>query len=390
MKHPKSVLYIGVDSFYSQIEKARNPETAERPVIVVKERGRAASVVVCASPDAIQQGISIGMGIRRARRKSPDAAVIRADFEIYRDVFDNMLDILSQYTPLLEPGAPGFAYMDVTGSRNLFGNAEKISLDIIQQIKQILGLNARAGSGSNKLIATSAFLTGDSLLSIRPEDEPDFLKEQSVNTLFFIYSQISKAYDIEKRLNELGIRKIGQLAGIPESLLVKQFGKDGSILHRLAHGIDESGVEAKHPRQIINIEHMCEYELSEPDEVEIELDNIASKAYNALKAQNMLAGEAFLKLYWDSESIPGYFRFKSATDSRESILYALVKILRDRMKPGMLIHKIEVNLLYLEKGLPVQLCLFGAGEREYKTARTVDMIRSRFGDKSISSASVIG
>ncbi len=389
MKYPRSVLYVGTDSFFSQIESLRKPELAGKPVIVIRERGRAAGIVICASQEARECGIEDGMGSRRAQRKCPDAVIIKADYAIYRDMFESMLDILAQYTPLLEPNNQGSAYMDVTGSRNLFGESRTIASHIINEIKRRSSLDVRVGCGSNKLIAQVAYNTGEKLLLVQPGDEREFLRDLPIETFLTVYSQMVKVKDLEKRLLGLGVRRIGQLVGIPQNLLIRQFGKDGTILSRLAAGVDESAVEVKYPFETINIEHTCEYELGEPAEVETVLDNMASEAYTSLKTGNMLTGEIFLRFYWDAESIPGYFRFKTATDSRESILYALVKLLRDRMKPGMLVYKIEVRLLDLDKGRPAQLCLFGTGEQNYRVDRTVEMIRGRFGEKSISTAASV-
>jgi DNA polymerase-4 len=389
MKYPRSILYVGTDSFFSQIESLRKPELSGKPVVVIRERGRAAGIVICASQEARECGIEDGMGSRRAQRKCPDAVIIKADYAVYRDMFENMLDILSQYTPLLEPNAQGSAYMDVTGSRNLFGESRTIAFHIIDEIKRKLGLDVRVGCGSSKLIAQVAFNTGERLLLVKPGDEREFLKDLPIETFLSVYSQMVKVKDLEKRLLGLGVRRIGQLTGVPQSLLIRQFGKEGSILSRLAGGVDESAVEAKYPFETIDIEHTCEYELGEPVEVEAVLDDMASDAYTLLKTNNMLTGEIFLRFYWDAESIPGYFRFKTATDSRESILYALVKLLRDRMKPGMLVYKVKVRLLDLDKGRPAQLCLFGTGEQNYRVDRTVEMIRGRFGEKSISTAASV-
>ena len=388
----RSILHVNIDSFCAAVERKRRPDLLGKPVIVGRAKGSTSGVVVSASEEAQKAGVQENMSVRQAQRACPDTVVLRADYASYRQVSDDFLDILAQYSPLLEPDSLGSAYLDVTASRDLFGDASQISARIASEVSERLDLPLSVGCASNKLLAGIASMLPhrdragfaiDRLphydragFAIPPGSESEFLSPLPVGVLDAVNGKI------EKRLHELGVSSVGQLAEIPERLLVRQFGPIGSIIKKQSLGIDSSPVKAAYPPEIIIIERPFDTALEEPAEVEEHLRQMASETQIKLRKRCSLAGEVTLKLFDDSFSnlIPSYFRFKRPTDA---ILQSLVKLLRSKVRAGMQISRVQIVLSDLTQGDGLQLCLIGEGERKYRVESAIELIRERFGEGSV-------
>ena len=419
----RSILHIKIDSLPAVVEQKRRPELRGKAVVVCEPRGNTSGVVVSASREARGAGVEEGMSVRQSQRVCPGAVVISADHGAYRQVSALLLDILAQYSPLLEPDSLGSAYLDITASRNLFGDARQIGALISSQVSD-LGLPISIGSASSKLIAGIASGMGKPFAEIKPGFESSFLSPLPVRALGSVNCKVGK------RLGELGVHTIGQLAMIPERLLVRQFGPVGSVIYKQSLGIDSSQVKAAYPSDVINSEHMFENAIEEPAQIEEHLREMTVEALVKLRKRGGLAGEITLTLFvdrglWNADrgleevapsplagegwgegetllgrdlqsrpqgqpedfqspfSISAYFRFKKPTDSAAAIVQALGKLLISKMTAGMQIYAVQIVLSDLTQGSSSQLCLIGNGERRDRLDRVVELINERFGDGSM-------
>jgi len=389
----RSILHIRIEPFFVLVERNRHPELAGRPVIVGRAKGNTSGVVVSASKDACKCGVKEGMSVRQAQRSCPEAAVLKADHAAYRQVSEDFMDILSRCSPLLEPDMLGNAYMDVTGSRRLFGSAARISGLISAEVSKRLNMPAFIGCGSNRLISKiasgAASDSGKLFVYIGDDMWCRVSSPMPVNALDPINERI------EKRLHELGVSSIGQLAAIPEHLLIRQFGPIGSVIRKQCSGIDSSVVKAAYPPDIIIIEHPFAHTVEEPAEAEEYLNAMAGQAHIKLRKRGALAGEITLNLQDDSQDKSqdkstfhsAYLRFKKPTDSVYSMQQSLAKLLHSIMNPGMQISRMRISLSDLTHGASSQMCLFGDGERKKRLNRACELIRERFGDGSVFIAS---
>jgi len=410
----RSILHIRIDSFCAVVEQMRRADLRGKPVIIGRVRGNTSGVVVSASREAGKFGVEDGMSIRQARRTCPDAIVLNEDPGSYAQVFNSLLDILARYSPLLEPDLLGSAYLDVTASRSLFGDAADIAERISRQAPEEMGLQVSIGIASSKLVARAASSSRHAgIVKVSPGFEEKFLSTMPVNVLDPVSGKIAR------RLGELGVSTIGQLAAIPERLLVRQFGPLGSLIGRLSLGIDQSQVRAAYPPDVIIGEHTFDNPAQEPMEVWEQLRLVAENVVMNLRKRGGLAGEVMLEMdsglqtreeasgianpgRTNNDSNPGRTKnvdgpahpcagqglsalhhFKKPTDSTASIALVLERLLLSKMQPGMEISKVRVTLCDLTPGTSAQLCLMGDGERRQRLERAVEIIRERFGERSV-------
>lgn len=385
----RCIVHFRFKSFFAGIEQLRLPELDGRPVVVAKSVG-SGSIVVSTSPEAEECGVREGMTVRHAQRLCPDAAFLPASYPYYTQLFEQILDILTQYSPLLEPHSLDRAFLDITKSRNVFGSPVKIVKDAVERTASVLEIKPAVGISANKLAADAASvaaLPGEIKL-VSPREISEFLHPLLVRQLPRVGAKT------ERRLADLGVHTVGQLARIPEVLLIRQFGPLGKSLHRLSQGIDHSPVEAAYPPKIIKIEHTFEEELEEPAEVESRLRIAADDAAMMLRGRGELAGAVTLKLTIDhglyTMNPPvGTYRFKKPVSSAGETLHGAVRLLRELMRPGMTVSGLELTLSDLAPGEGLQLCLLGEGERRRRLDLAVESVKDRFGDSSIFHAGVL-
>ena len=148
----RTILHVDMDAFYAAIEQRERPELRGKPVIVggsVEDRG----VVSAASYEARRFGVHSAQPTAQARRLCPEGVFLPVRPHLYRQVSRQVMAILRHYTPLVEPLSIDEAFLDVTGSRSLFGDGEAIARAIQARIRSELQLTASVGVAPNKFLA---------------------------------------------------------------------------------------------------------------------------------------------------------------------------------------------------------------------------------------------
>ena len=350
------------------------------------------------------------MTARHALRYCPTAVVIPADWDFYRETSEAVMDILSTYSPLLEPQSLDKAYMDVTGCSKLFGSPKRIALEIQRRVMDEIGVPVSVGIARNKLAACAASSACEpgGYMAVRPDTERDFIALLPVGSLNGVGTKI------EKRLQVLGLRTAGELAAIPERLLVRQFGPLGSRLRTQSQGIDYTPVAALYPPSIIITEHTfgCDDDdPSEPEVVEAYLLRMCERLAMQLRKRDQQAGSLKLSLGYGSMTESRFYAFKTPVSSAHGIYTGARRIYHQMVNPQTpppdplpqregdcsavpppsegggqgegSVCGLKLTLSDLESGGGIQLSFIGDTERRRRLDSVLETIRSRFGDRAI-------
>jgi len=316
----RCVLHVDMDQFYAAVEEREHPEFRGRPVVVGADPkdGEGRGVVSTCNYAAREFGIHSGMPISRAWKRCPDAVYVRPNFELYIEVSSRIMEILRTHAGKFERWGLDEAFLDVTSKVQGFEEATKLAERIKREIYRKERLTCSIGVGPNKLVAkiASDFNKPDGLTIVTEDNVARFLAPLPVRRLLWVGKKTAR------RLNEMGIKTIGDLANFNVSTLIDRFGAMGEQYHRFAHGIDTSDVAERSEIQSIGREITFEADTNEHDVVLKRLDKLGQRVHNNLMDHQMLFKTVTVKIR--------YANFETHTHGKT--LRALTNRLEDLQK----------------------------------------------------------
>jgi DNA polymerase-4 len=249
----RAIAHLDMDAFYASVELRRRPELRGKPMVVAGSGPRA--VVTTASYEArAAYGIGSAMPLSRARRLCPDIAVVAPDFETYRAVSRQVMDVVRAQIDRVEVVGLDEVYVDLTGL--LSPNAAMAR--VRAEIAATTGLTCSIGRGPNKLLAKIASglrKPGGTVALTRDEAAVRFA-EHSPRLIPGIGPKTAE------RLAGLGIATIAELRRQPPERLQAAFGpRHGSDLLRRANFEDDSPVEPIRETKSQSVETTFDYDV---------------------------------------------------------------------------------------------------------------------------------
>jgi|SRR5438132_2847989 len=380
----RTILHADLDAFYASVEILDDPSLRGKPVIVGGDPG-ARGVVSAASYEARRYGVNSAMPLRTAASLCPTGIFLPGRPDRYRELSTQVMRIFASYTPLVEPISLDEAFLDVTASRDAFGDGPTIARGIKQRVHDEVGLVVSVGVATNKLCAkvASDLRKPDALVVVPPGDEAAFLAPLPVSRLWGVGPQSRQA------LADYGVTTIGQLADLPDGTLRRRFGTHGHDLAQRARGIDPSPVVASQAPKSIGHELTFDRDVDDPSRLEATLLDLAESVASRLRNHHMAAGAVQLKLRYEGfETLTRQMPVPHQTRESEPIYAAGVALLRKtlvRDRAVRLIGLTAINLTDVQ-----QLTLFDAPDKTDRITASIDAVRERFGDKAIIRARLIG
>jgi DNA polymerase IV len=230
------VLHVDLDEFLAAVEVLRRPELAGLPVVVggrgdPTERG----VVSTASYEARAFGVGSGMPLRTAARRCPDAVFLPVDKQAYDAASAVVMATLRSFDVPVEVLGWDEAFVGVETE-----DPEAVARDIQQAVLESTRLHCSVGIGDNKLQAKIATGFGKprGIHRITSETWFDEMGERPTEALWGVGRKTAR------KLAELGIHTVADLAGTPAQLLADRLGPTmGPWYRRLGRGADTSPVD---------------------------------------------------------------------------------------------------------------------------------------------------
>ncbi len=301
------ILHVDMDSFYAAVEQLDDPALARKPVVVGGSGPR--GVVASCSYEARSFGVRSAMPSVRARRLCPHAVFVAPRFERYREVSGRLREILLSRTPLVEPLGLDEAYLDVRGARLLLGTPPRIAEGLRSQVHEELSLWCSIGIGRTKLVAKLASRAakpiasrqgvrpGPGVVVVFPSKERDFLWPMPIEALWGVGPATAK------RLRELGIATVEDLAKVPEEVVLRRVGSaHGRQLAQLARGVDPRPVEPEQQSKSIGHEETFVSDLVGLDALRPHVRRMAESVAAHLRSAGLRARTVTLKVRFDDFS----------------------------------------------------------------------------------------
>ena len=372
-----------MNSFFASCHQAENPELEDKEVIVAGDPNKRKGIVLAASYPAKAQGVKTGQPIWEAQRLCPDAYYFNPNHSLYVDYSTRILRIMRDFTDLVEPFSIDEAFIDLSGVLHLHGTPRDIAMNLKYRIRNEVGIMCSIGIGPNKLIAKmAAGLQKPNGMTIM-ESTIDYQKafnDKPIRKLFGIGPKY------EKHLKRLNISTIGDLARFPVDILKRKWGKNGELLWYSAQGIDHSPVSPAtlDDSKSIGQQRTLPQDLKGFENIKVIImelcEMIARRAHQgeyAGKTVFLTLRDAQLKFLSRSMSMKDYF------DLSIDIYRLACTLLEKHWNETWPVRLVGVTLGGLRKKEYQQFDLFGQKERQTKLADACNVIRDRYGEKSI-------
>jgi len=391
-----TILHADLDAFYASVEQLLDASLRGKPIAV------GGGVVLAASYEAKAFGVQSGMSGWRARQLCPSLTFVSGHFSEYQRLGDAAIDIIADYTPLVERISIDEAFADVAGCTGLFGSPAEIARTIRQRVRAELGLPISVGVARTKHLAkiASQVAKPDGLVVVDPARELDFLHALPVELMWGVGPAT------QARLAERGVRTIGQLANTPGGSLEQLLGPAaGNKLAALAWNRDPREIKTHRRARSAGAQSALGKKPAQASVFRPTLRHLADRIGTRLRAKSLAGRTITIRVrFADLHSVTHAVTLDapiSATATLAEIAEDLVRAVLARYPRESKISLLGISVSHLAKDSELQLDLpLGAkddarrpgsrrGLARWSADRAVDRIRDRFGWEAIGYGSVV-
>ncbi|MCP3997765.1 MAG: DNA polymerase IV [bacterium] len=395
MADTASILHADLDAFYASVEQLLDPSLRGKAIAV------GGGVVLAASYEAKAFGVRGGMPGRKARELCPHLRFVSGSFRRYQDFGDRAIDVVKDFTPLIERISIDEAFADVSGSVHLFGTPAEMAETIRTRVREEVGLPISVGVARTKHLAKigSQVAKPDGLIVIDPAAELEFLHDLPVELMWGV-GPVTKA-----RLAEMGVRTIGELADTPGRALERLLGTAiGGRLGALAWNQDPRAVETHHRAGSVSAQSALGKKPATKEIISPTLRHLADRVATRLRKKDRAGRTVTVRVrFADLRAITRSVTLPAAI----SATVILAEIAEDLVATALADHPDEetisllaIGVSHLENDAALQLELpfelEGEGRRpgtekgaaRWVLDRSVDSVREKFGRELVGYGSV--
>ncbi|MCZ0204791.1 DNA polymerase IV [Streptomyces sp. UMAF16] len=325
MRNAPTILHLDMDAFFASVEQASKPSLRGKAVVVggLGPRG----VVATASYEARVFGVHSAMPMAQARRLAPNAAYLVPRFTLYRAISEQVMALLRQLSPLVEPLSLDEAFVDLEagGAACDEASARRAGQKLRADIRAVTGLTGSVGLAASKMLAkiASEQAKPDGLVLIEPGTERDMLAPMPVRTLPGVGPATGD------HLRRAGITTVQELAEAGEDELVRLLGKaHGQALFAMAHARDERPVVAERETKSVSVEDTYDVDIHDRLRVGLEVQRLADRCVRRLRGAGLSGRTIVLKVRrYDFSTLTRSETLRGPTDDPAVIREAAARLL---------------------------------------------------------------
>ena len=384
----RTILHSDLNSFYASVEIRNDPALAGQPVAVGGDEQARHGIVLAANQLAKRHGIRTAEALWSARRKCPELVIVRPHFDEYARFSQAVRQIYLDYTSQIEPMSLDEAFLDVTGSRSLFGDGEAIAHTIRRRVKRELGLTVSVGVSFNKIFAKlgSDYKKPDAVTVFSRENYRALVWPQPAANLLYVGRATAK------KLAGIGVHTIGDLAAADPAALHMLLGKMGPMLHAYANGWDRSPVAeyaAREEAKSIGNMVTAPRDICTPRDADLVLWPLCESVAHRLRRHGLCAGS--LSLYVRDVELEVHTRQCQLVPptwlARELMEHARALLARHyKWKLPIRTLGVSAGELIPADAVSLQLDLEGTAEKRDKLERierAMDGLKDRYGAAAV-------
>ena len=393
-------MHIDVNNAYlswtavDMLHNGSKVDIRNRYAIIAGDEATRHGIVLAKSNLCKKRGVVTAETIYTARKKCPYLEVYPPQFKIYKKYSDRMYSYLCNYTNIIERYSIDECFLDVSDGYAKYGSPLKLAYKIKNDIRDNFGFTVNVGIGNNKLLAKMAsdFSKPDKVHTLYLDEIKEKMWPLNVNQLFMIGKASSK------KLHELGINTIRELANSKQEYLTKHFKSMGKMMWEYANGIDNSSVENERGKaKSISTSMVLPYDYTNTNLIKNELKRLASETGRRLRKQKMYTPNVGIWIkYHDFSKISKQVSFNNLINTDNDIYNYAVNLF-DKMYDADGDKKVRSLCVFVSNitdEYKVQLSLLeNVDEKEKAIDKqlkdTLLNIKNKYGDNSITYADKI-
>jgi DNA polymerase-4 len=390
------MLLADLDAFSAWVEQLLDASLRGTPIAV------GGGVVLAASYEAKAFGVQAGMAGWRARELCPGLRFVGGHFRQYQRLGDEVIDVLRDFTPLVERISIDEAFLDVAGAVHLFGAPADIASEIRRRVRAELGLPISIGVATTKHLAkvASQVAKPDGLVVVEAGREREFLDPLPVELLWGVGPAT------RERLASRGIRTIGELASTSPSTLEQLLGHAvGSKLGSLAANVDARRIETIRRARSMGAQSALGRRFVTDELLWAELGFLADRVATRLRAAGRAGRTISVRVRFTGlRSITRSMTLPCAISTTLTLTEVSVELAKTALadhpaEREITLLAISVSNLVEESSLQLELHLrlgdqrhrpgAPAGAARWALDRAIDKARARFGRDAVGHARVV-
>ena len=390
----KVIFLVDMNAFFISCEMTRNDYLVGKPTAVAGDPKKRTGIILVANYEARAYGVKTTMVLHEAIKLCPKLILVPPDHHFYGQKSEEVMGLLSNYTPVLEQNSIDEAWLDMTGSEGLFGKPVVAAKRIMDEIKDRLGLWCSIGIAENKFLAKMAVEMKKPLgiTELWEQDIPEKLWPLPVKEMYGIGGKTAE------KLNHMGIQTIGELAKFDKNLIVKTFGKGGNEIYQHANGIDNSSVLARVSDDIKSIgrEKTLPEDITDIEDAKTVLMELADDVGMTARKQGKQGRAVHITLkYSDFRSVTRQTTIPATSVTKE-IYQAGCSLLEQNWNKSHPVRLIGISVSgFHEDCSSDQLSLFDKmqdndkADKNKRIDKAMDKIRNKHGSEKITIATLV-
>lgn len=348
-----AILLMDLDAFFASVEQLDHPEWKGKPVIVGGDPAKHGIVSTC-SYEARTFGVHSAMPSSQAARLCPQAIWTHGNFARYRELSNQIMDILYAESPLLMQVSIDEAFLDISPTRVNRTHPVVVAKRIQERVDE-LGITCSIGLGTSKSVAkvASNMEKPHGVTVVWPGDEAAFLSPLPTGEM----SGIGPV--AQKRLKQFGVRTLGQMVRMDEDALKSVFGKNAELMRKRALGIDSPVSSTHEPAKSISNEITVSDSVSTRADVEALMATMAHKVGRRLRRKGAEGTTLHLKVRYENLKVRTcQKRIPDLGTNEMTWLPYLSDMLGELWSEGVKLRLVGVGVSGFNGEAPVQTLLF--------------------------------
>ena len=383
------ILHCDCNSFYASVETVLDPGLKNVPMAVCGDPQSRHGIILAKNELAKRFGVQTAETIYAAKKKCPGLVLVAPHRKMYSEFSKKANDIYKEYTDMVEPFGIDESWLDVTGSRLLFGSGKKIADELRQRFKAELGITCSVGVAFNKSMAklASDYKKPDATTVITRENFKSLVYPLPISSLLYAGRHTTET------LKKLYISTIGDLASANRGTIVKHLGKTGGLLFDYACGIDEEPVESiyrEYEQKSIGCSLTFKQDLHSQEDIKYGVMTVARELTGRMrrvhvKCTTLCTGIKYHDFTFASKQMPLEF----ATNLFSEITAAALLLIRQLNKDSKPVRMISITGSHLTTDTAdhTQLSFFETNETRHKKQQrledAIEKIRHKYGVSSV-------